>query len=115
NDHFNAQYKDFERFARSFGMFTLLAILIACLGLSGLTLYIVKVRTKEIALRKVLGASVSNLLISVSKGYAVLFIVAFAFAAPVAAYAIRQWLEGFAYHIEVEWPMLVVPGVSVIC
>jgi putative ABC transport system permease protein len=114
DDHFNTQYRDFERFGRSFSMFTSLAIFIACLGLSGLTMYLVKTRSKEIALRKVLGASVMNLLMSVSKEYAILFMAAFAIAAPAAVYGIRQWLQGFAYHIEIEWPMLVIPGLVVV-
>lgn len=110
DDHFKIQYRGFERFGNSFMLFTILAIFIACLGLSGLTLYMVRVRSKEIALRKVLGASVAHLIMMVSREYALLLAGAFIVAAPFAWYVIQQWLRGFAYHVDLHWTMLIIPG-----
>lgn len=114
DDHFNAQYKGLEKFGRTFSTFTSLAVIIACIGLSGLTLYTVKVRAKEIALRKVLGASVPHLLLTLSRDYTKLLVLAFGVAVPAAAYGIKLWLQGFAYHVELSWHMLAIPGCVVI-
>lgn len=114
DDHFNTQYKGLEKFGRTFSMFTTLAVIIACIGLSGLTLYTVKVKAKEIALRKVLGASTSNLVLSLSRHYTTLLLLAFTVAAPAAAYGIELWLQNFAYHIELSWTIIVIPGCLVI-
>lgn len=111
--HFNAQYEGFEHFGNSFTLFTSLAIAIACLGLAGLTMYVVKSSAKEIALRKVLGASVTELLLMVSKRYTLLLTGAFIIAAPVSWYGVHQWLQGFAYRIDLHWTMLAIPGLAV--
>lgn len=81
-------------------VFAGLAIMIACLGLYGLTSFIAEQRTKEIGIRKVLGASVSSILQLVSKNFVMLVLIATALALPVAFYGMSRWLEGFAYHIE---------------
>lgn len=95
-------------------MFSVLAIIIACLGLFGLTSYTVAQRAKEIGIRKVLGASLGSILVLLSKDYIKLIILAFAVAVPIANYFMREWLQGFAYHIPMIWWMYVVPGVAVL-
>jgi putative ABC transport system permease protein len=110
DEYFNAQYVEHTRFGKIFGIFTMLAVFISCLGLSGLSLYSIKIRTKEIALRKVLGATVTNLLVMLSREYFRLTVVAFIVAAPIAYFLIDQWLQKFSYRIAVSWWMLVVPG-----
>ncbi len=90
---------------------TLLAILISCLGLFGLASYTVEQRTKEIGVRKVLGASVSNIVLHLSKEFAFWVIIANIIAWPVAYYAMNRWLENFAYRINVEWWTFVTAGV----
>ena len=114
DEYFNRQYLDHIQFGKVFSLFTMLAIFIACLGLSGLSLYVIKVRAKEIALRKVLGATIANLLLLLSKEYVRLTVVAFLFAAPISYYLIDKWLQGFAYRIPISWWMLVIPGLSIL-
>jgi putative ABC transport system permease protein len=97
-----------------FATFTLLAILTACLGISGLTLYTIRVRTREIALRKVLGATVPNLLSLFYSEYIKLTLVAFVVATPLAYYGISTWLNSFPYHMSMYWWLFVVPGVLVL-
>jgi putative ABC transport system permease protein len=114
DEQFNKQYNDHIRFGTVFGLFTMLAIFISCLGLSGLSMYVIKIRTKEIALRKVLGASVTNLLLMLSKDYVRLTVIAFVVAAPISYFLIEKWLQNFFYRIEIAWWMFVIPGVLVL-
>jgi putative ABC transport system permease protein len=114
DEQFNQQYNAYIRFGKMFATFTLLAILTACLGISGLTLYTIRVRTREIALRKVLGATVPNLLSLFYSEYVKLTLVAFIVAAPLAYYGIGAWLSSFPYHMAMHWWLFVVPGVLVL-
>ena len=103
NDRFNAQYANDELFGKVFGIFSGFAIFIACLGLLGLSLFATTQRTKEIGVRKVLGASVSNIVMLLSKDFIKLVIVAFIIASPVAWYIMHNWLQDFAYRINISW------------
>lgn len=114
DEYFNRQYVDHIQFGKIFGLFTLLAIFISALGLSGLSLYVIRIRSKEIALRKVLGATVANLLLMLSKEYVRLTVAAFVFSAPFAYYLLDKWLQGFTYHIPISWWMFVIPGLSIL-
>jgi putative ABC transport system permease protein len=100
-DDLAAQYRTEERLARLFGTFTGLAILIACLGLFGLAAFTARQRTKEIGIRKVLGASVAQIVALLSRDFLKLVGIAAVMATPVAYIALRRWLEGFAYHVDV--------------
>jgi putative ABC transport system permease protein len=113
DEQFNRQYNDYIRFGNVFGIFTLLAIFISCLGLSGLSMYIIRIRTKEIAIRKVLGASISHLLFMLSKEYVTLISMALVIAMPIAYYGMSRWLSGFAYAIEIQWWLFLLPGILV--
>ncbi|MEM6631587.1 MAG: FtsX-like permease family protein [Bacteroidota bacterium] len=92
-------------------IFTGIIIFISCLGLLGLTLFEAQKRRKEIAIRKVLGANVLNILEQLSKHYLVLVGMAFLFAVPIAMYFIQRWLDNFAFHIEVSIWIFILPGV----
>lgn len=91
-----------------------IAILISCLGLIGIVSLNIQTRTKEIGIRKVLGASVSAILMLLSKDFVKLIIIAFVCAAPVGYYFIKVWLDGFTYKIEIQWWLFVLPGLAVL-
>jgi putative ABC transport system permease protein len=86
-----------------FNLFALLGIFISSLGLYGLSSFMAEQRTKEIGVRKVLGASVFNLVYLLSSGVTRLILIAIVIAVPVSWYAVNKWLAGFAYHIPVSW------------
>ncbi|MVM35637.1 FtsX-like permease family protein [Spirosoma sp. HMF4905] len=114
DDFFNKQYKAEQRFGRVSGLFASLAIFIACLGLFALATFIAKQRTKEMGIRKVLGASVPSLIGLLTKDFLKLIIIAIGIATPLAWYAMSRWLVDFAYHIAVPWWAFVVAGVGAI-
>ncbi|RIV17234.1 ABC transporter permease [Fibrisoma montanum] len=106
-----ALYQSEQVSQRIFGVFSLLAILIACMGLLGLAIYIIQQRTKEIGVRKVLGASIPGIVALLSKDFLKLVFIAFILASPVAWYAMNRWLQDFAYKIDIEWWVFAVAGV----
>ena len=99
DDSFNKQYQADIRFRQIFSIFAGLAILIACLGLFGLSTYTAERRTKEIGIRKVLGASVPSIISLLSKDFIILFILAILIATPSSWYIMNNWLNKFAYRI----------------
>jgi putative ABC transport system permease protein len=103
DDQFNALYKSDLLFGKVFALFAGFAIFIACLGLLGLSLFTTAQRNKEIGVRKVLGASVSSIVMLLSKDFIRLIFIAFLIASPVAWYLMHQWLQGFAYQISISW------------
>jgi len=106
---FNSQYKADEKRSQIFTAFSGLTIIIACLGLLGLAAFTTEQRTKEIGVRKVIGASVQNLVMLVSKEFFILVGIGMVLAFPVAWYFTNNWLQNFAYRIELEgeWPTFV--------
>jgi putative ABC transport system permease protein len=96
-------YKGEQQLGKLFNLFALLGIFISSLGLYGLSAFMAEQRTKEIGVRKVLGASVFNLVYLLSSGVTRLILIAIVIAVPVSWYAVHQWLAGFAYHISVSW------------
>ena len=89
------------------GYFTALAIIIACMGLFGLASFMMKRRTKEIGVRKVLGASITHILIALTKDFTKWILIANIIAFPIAWYAMNKWLQNFAYRIDLTiWPFL---------
>jgi putative ABC transport system permease protein len=107
---FNSIYKAETRLATLFGAFTAFALFIACLGLFGLAAFTAEARTKEIGVRKVLGASVSSIVALLSKDFLKLVLIAIVIASPVAWYAMNRWLQDFAYRIEIEWWVFALAG-----
>ena len=87
-----------------------MAILLACMGLFGLAAFTVEQRVKEIGVRKVLGASVSNIVMLISRTFAIMVLIANLYAWPITYFAMRRWLDGFAYHTELSWWIFVLSG-----
>jgi len=114
DDHFDEQYKADQRFGQVFTLFTSLAILVACLGLFGLASFTTLQRTKEIGIRKVLGASVINILNLLFREFALLLLIAFIIAAPVAWFTTSNWLQGYAFRIGLQWTYFVLPFAMII-
>jgi len=111
---FDQQYKADQSFGKVFGLFAFLAIIIACFGLLGLSAYNVLQRTKEIGIRKVLGASVQNVLYILSKDFITLVLIAFVIAVPVTWFVMHNWLEDFAYRINIQIWVFAVAGLLAI-
>jgi putative ABC transport system permease protein len=104
-------YRREQRLGRIFGTFSLLTVFVACLGLFGLASFTAEQRTKEIGIRKVLGASVSGLVLLLSKEFMALVALANLIAWPIAYYAMNRWLQGFAYRIELGPGVFILGGV----
>jgi putative ABC transport system permease protein len=111
---FNLQHKAEERLALIVTGFTLFAVFIACIGLFGLAFITAGQRTKEIGVRKVLGATIANIVTLLSKDYMKLVFVAIIIGSPVAAVIMNAWLQDFAYRIRIEWWVFVVAGIIAI-
>ncbi len=103
-------YRSEQRMGKLFISFSTLAILIACLGLFGLAAYAAEQRIKEIGIRKVLGASVSGIEGMLSMDFIKLVFVSILIASPIAWYFSNQWLQGYAYRIDIQWWIFGVAG-----
>jgi putative ABC transport system permease protein len=114
DEFFARQYAENQRFGDVFALFAVLAIAIACFGLLGLSAYNVLQRTKEVGIRKVLGASVRSLVFALSRDFLVLVAVAFVIAIPVTWMAMSSWLQGFAYRAGISWWIYAAAGVLAI-
>lgn len=111
DEEFGQQYESDEKFGRLVFSFTWLAIFIACLGLFGLSAFTAEQKTKEIGVRKVLGASVSGIVMLLSREFTKLIIVAVVIASPLAYYMMKIWLGDFAYRVNIGWFWFVVSAV----
>ncbi len=114
DENFDKQYRSQERFGSLFLNFAVLAILISCLGLLGLAAYSMLQRKREIGVRKVLGASVTQVVKLLSTDFLKLVTTAFLIASPLAWYVMNDWLSRFAYRISIEWWMFLLAGTSAI-
>ncbi|MCW3116894.1 MAG: hypothetical protein JWM28_976 [Chitinophagaceae bacterium] len=110
NDDFNNLYQAEQKIGRIFISFAVFAILIACLGLLGLVAYAAEQRTKEIGIRKVLGASIGNIIGMLSKDFLKLVLIASVFAFPLAWYAMHKWLQDFAYRVSISAWIFIIAG-----
>lgn len=110
DESFEQMYNSEQVIGRLAAAFTVLAIFIACLGLFGLATFTAQQRTKEIGIRKVLGATVMQILTLLSKEFLRLVVIAIAIALPVAAYFMNGWLNKFAYHVDVAWWVFAITG-----
>lgn len=111
DEHFNQQYISEKQYSELFTTASIWAIFIACMGLFGLATFTVETRTKEIGIRKVLGASVLGIIALLSKDFLKLVLISIFIASPVAWYFMAQWLQDFAYHIEMEWWVFVATAI----
>ena len=105
------RYKSEMIIGKLVNVFALIAILISCLGLFGLATFTAEQRTKEIGVRKVLGASLMGIITLLSKDYLKLVIIAFLIICPIAYYVVDEWLQQFAYHISISWWFFIVTGI----
>ncbi|MBO9731844.1 MAG: ABC transporter permease [Chitinophaga sp.] len=110
----NARYVAERTLGKLFGIFSGLAIFIACIGLLGLSMLICRQRTKEIGIRKVLGASVAGISLLLSKDFLKLVLIGICIASPIAWYGMERWLQHFAFRIHIEWWVFVLTAVLVI-
>lgn len=110
NDDFDATYRSEQHVQQIFFSFTVLAILIACLGLFGLAAYAAEQRNKEIAIRKVIGANTSNIIKILFSDFIKLVGISILIASPIGWYAMNKWLEDFAYRINISWMIFFIAG-----
>jgi putative ABC transport system permease protein len=113
DEEFNKQYNADQRTGKILLVFSILAILIACLGLFGLVTFAAEQRVKEIGIRKVLGARITDIFGMLSKDFVKLLVLSICIASPIAWWAMNKWLQDFAYRISIGWWMFV--SVGLIC
>lgn len=114
DDAFNARFRSEKLVGSLSQIFALLAIIISCLGLFGLAAYTAEQRKKEIGVRKVLGSSIANIVQLLSKDFILLVLISLVIATPVAWWFMNNWLESFAYRIEINWWVFIVSGLVAI-
>ena len=112
DDHFNEVYKADNQVSQIVGILAGLAIFISCLGLFGLASHSAEKRVKEIGVRKVLGASVQSITLLLSKSFLTLVLIANLIAWPIAWYAVHRWLQGYAFHINIQWWIFALAGIA---
>jgi len=105
-------YKGEQQMSSLFNVFALIAIFISCMGLYGLSAFMAEQRTREIGVRKVLGASVFNVVYLLSRGFTKLILIAVAIAIPIAWFAANKWLSSFAYRINVGWTIFLISSLG---
>jgi len=110
DDYFNRQYANEQKFGKLFSSFALFAIIISCLGLFGLSAFMASQRIKEIGIRKILGATVFNIAFMLTKDFLKLVVVSLVVASPLAWWVMNNWLQDFAYRINIGWWMFVLAG-----
>ncbi|MBS1532235.1 MAG: ABC transporter permease [Bacteroidetes bacterium] len=114
DDDYNKLYSAELRLGTVMDTFSMIAIVLACLGLFGLSSYSIQQRMKEVTIRKILGASVSNLTFVLSKNFIRLSLVAIVVALPVTWYAMHKWLQGFNYRIDMQWWMFAIAALAIV-
>jgi len=110
DDHFNEVYKADNQVSQIVGILAVLTIIISCLGLFGLASYSAEKRVKEIGVRKVLGASVQNIVLLLAQNFIKLVLIAIPIAWACAWWGVNQWLQGYAYRIDIQWWVFVIAG-----
>jgi putative ABC transport system permease protein len=114
DDAYDEQYKAEERLLKILSTFTVFTLLIACLGLFGLATFLAIQRTREIGIRKVLGASVTQVAALLSKDFVKLVLIAFVIASPIAWWVLDKWLQNFTYRISISWWVFALSGLAVV-
>ena len=114
DDFFNRQYQEEQKFSQLLGLFTILAVIVACLGLYAVASLTVVRRTKEVGVRKILGASVKSLLLLLSKKFFLLVLVSGGIALPMVQIAIHHWMENYPYRTQLSWWMFLLPIVLIL-
>ncbi|MEQ8474188.1 MAG: FtsX-like permease family protein [Marinoscillum sp.] len=112
DDSYALMYDQVSRTGKVFTLFAVLAVVVACLGLFALSAFMVEQRGKEISVRKVLGASMSQIFTLLTSNFVKLVIIAIAIAAPVGWYLMKQWLSDYVYRVEITWDVYLIAGAS---
>jgi putative ABC transport system permease protein len=115
DENFDRLYRSEERMGKVFQSFTVLALFVSCLGLLGLTAYTLERRTKEIGIRKVLGASALRIVLMFSRDFLKEILLANIIAWPAVYWAISRWLQNFAYRINISIWSFVISGILIVC
>ena len=110
DEFFNQQYQSNIRFGEIFGVFSSLTIFIACLGLFTLSLFGSRQKTKEVGIRKINGAKISEILIMLNREFIILVIIAFFIAVPASWYVMNKWIQNYAYKTELRWWIFALSG-----
>jgi putative ABC transport system permease protein len=111
DDNFNAMYQQDERLGKAIGIFAIIAFILTCMGIFGQTFQVCINRTKEIGIRKILGASVPEVMEILNTSFVKLLTVSIVIAIPIAWYSMHKWLQGFAYKTELSWWIFTLAGV----
>jgi putative ABC transport system permease protein len=114
DDNIATFYAQEQKYSQMFQLFSVVFLVIGCLGLFGLISFVVNRKGKEVAIRKVLGASINSIIMLFSREYVQLIAVSFVIATPVAYYVVNNWLNNFANHIELQWWLFALPGAIVL-
>jgi putative ABC transport system permease protein len=114
DEDFDNVYRSEQRVGQIFITFATISIIIGCLGLFGLSAFTAERRTKEIGVRKVLGASVANIVALLSKEFIKLIMIAIVIGSPIAWFGMNHWLSDFAYHVDLAWWMFAAAGLLAI-
>jgi putative ABC transport system permease protein len=114
DDHYAEQYKADEQFGKTFALFAILAIIVACLGLYGLASFVTTQRTKEIGIRKISGATIGNILVLLTKDFLKPIFLSFVIATPITYYLVRQWLQNYAFKTNVSPWIFIMPAVLIL-
>ncbi|HEY4061533.1 MAG TPA: ABC transporter permease [Puia sp.] len=114
DDHFADQYKADRQFGQTFGLFAGLAIFVSCLGLLGLAAFVTNQRTKEIGVRKIVGASISSILLLLTKDFIRPVLIAFVIAIPITWYLLKKWLDNYAFRITISPWLFILPGLLIL-
>jgi putative ABC transport system permease protein len=112
DENFNRLYRVEEANSRIFGVFAILGLFVACLGLLGLASFAAELRTKEIGIRKVLGASISSVVLLLSTEFAKCILIANGVAWPIAYYFMNKWLQNFAYRVNLGLKVFILSGLA---
>jgi ABC-type antimicrobial peptide transport system permease subunit len=114
DENTNAWYREEERLSQVFSLASAVAIVLSCLGLFAVALIVMEQRTKEIGVRKVLGASISNLVFVLSKDFVKLVLIAIVISTPLAWFAMQKWLDNYPYRIEISPMLFVLVGLAAV-
>lgn len=114
DDNFEQMYQSEDKLKSLLWIFTVIAVFVGCLGLFGLAAYTAERRTKEVGIRKVLGASVTGVVVLLSKDFIKLVIISLLIASPLAYYLMQRWLEDFAYRINIGWWVFAIAAITAI-
>jgi len=114
DENTDAWYKDEEKFSQMFSLASGIAVLLSCLGLFAVALMVIEQRTKEIGVRKVLGASISSIVLTLSQDFVKMVILSIAIATPLAWYTMQKWLDNYSYRIEISIWVFILVGLSAV-